>query len=152
MAVTLSALRTEILTDPIGIGFDTLVQKGEDTGITDLLNSVSVNVSFAATSTVERSVVTALTLQQQVVAAEYLVLSAAARELWNALLTTAAVGIAISNTLIRGQAAAVFSAGTTTRSNFVALQTRQCARSETLFGENVFVTSDQVNKARTGQF
>lgn len=152
MALTLSALRTEFLTDPIGFGFSTMIAAGNDVGLAETMNSVTRNASLAAVSTIEISQVTALVLQQQVVGTEYLALSQGARDLWNAILTTATEGLVISNTLIRGQVTAIWSAGTTTRSNLSALQRRRAARAEILGGEGTVTLVNDANKARTGQF
>ena len=139
--LTLSALRTELLTDPTGIGYSTAVTRADHNTLVDLVNR------SAASYVVSIGTVTAINLQSVVVASEYAVLSGGQRDLWNAVLTAATGGVPISNTAIRAQVAVVWSAGTTTRSNLLALDTRTGTRAEVLFGEGVRVTSTDVQKA-----
>ena len=152
MAVVLSALRTELLTDPIQMGYSAFIATGNDNGLVDLLNSVAANASHGATSTVSVAQISVALLQNEVVASEYLVLSQAQRDLWNILLNATTGVVYVSNTNIRSQFLAIWSAGTTTRANLAALQTRQAARSEILFGENVLVNAIQVYQARVSAF
>lgn len=151
MAVGLSALRVELLTDPVSIGYASHVSNGTFSILTSLINSVSAN-THTPTSAVTVGSVQAQDLQVAVVASEYLALSAGHQTLWNAVLTAATVGIAISNTVLRQQVTTVWSAGTTTRANLAALQTRRCSRAETLFGEGAAVDVTDVGKAVQGDF
>ena len=151
MAAGLSALRIEFLTDPVGIGYGSYVSNGNHNGLVRLINSVSANTGTAG-SAITVGNIFALGLQQAVVAAEYVALNQAQRDLWNAVITTAVTGISISNTVIRGQITTVWSAGTTTRTNLAALQTRLCSRAETLFGEGIVVEPNEATKAVNGDF
>lgn len=151
MTVVLSTLRTELLTDPASIGYAPYVSNGTFSILTSLINSVSAN-AHTVTSVVAVSRVASFDLQVAVVAGEFLALSAGHQALWNAALTAAVNGIAISNTTFRQQVTTVWSAGTTTRANLVALQERPCTRGETLFGERTQVGVDQIGKAINGDF
>lgn len=151
MTVVLSALRSELLSDPVGFGYSALLGPN-DNGLADLLNSVVANVSHATTSTITVGTVFAVSMQQGVVASEYSSLQQNQRDMWHDIVAIAVPGLAISNTQIRLQMAFVWSAGTTTRGNLSNLQARTCARSETLFGENQFVNATQVYQARTNSF
>ena len=139
--LTLSALRTELLTDPTGIGYSTAVTQGDHNTLVTLVNRE------AASYAVSIGTVAAIDLQSVVVASEYAVISGGQRDLWNAILAAAVNGVPISNTVIRGQVAQVWSAGTTTRTNLLALDTRTGTRAEVLFGEGVRVTATDVQKA-----
>ena len=151
MPVGLSALRVELLTDPVSMGYSSYVSNGTFSILTGIVNSVSAN-AHTVTSAVAVSRVASLDLQVAVVAAEFLALSAGTQALWNAALTAAVNGIAISNTTFRAQVTTVWSAGTTTRANLVTLQERRCSRAETLFGEQTQVDVDQIAKAVNGDF
>lgn len=151
MPVALSALRTELLTDPAGLGYASHLAAGSFGTIVGLINSVSANAQ-AVVSAVTVGVVFSPQMQQAVVASEYVNLSPAHRDLWNAALTAAVNGIAISNVVFRGQIAVVWSAGTTTRSNLALLQTRRCSRAEALFGEGAGADVNEVIKAAQGDF
>lgn len=141
MPVILSALRTELLTDPRSLGYSTAVTQGDHNTLVDLINR------SAASHSVSMGTVTSINLQQVVVASEYAVLSGGQRDLWNAVLTAATGGVPISNAAIRAQVAVVWSAGTTTRANLLALDTRTGTRAEVLFGEGMRVTSTDIQKA-----
>lgn len=151
MAIGLSALRVEVLTDPASIGYASHVSAGNFNAITGLINSIPAN-SNAALSAITIGTVFSFQLQQAVVASEYINLTAPQRDLWNAALVGAVNGIAISNTVFRGQIAVVWSAGTTTRTNLALLQARRCSRAEALFGEGEGADVNQVGKAVGGDF
>lgn len=138
---TVSALRTELLTDPTGIGYSTAVTRADHNTLVDQVNR------FAVSYAVSMGTVTSIAMQTAVVPGEYGVLSNGQRDLWNAVLVAAVNGVPISNTVIRTQVAFVWSAGTTTRANLLALDTRSGTRAEVLFGEGVRVTSTDVQKA-----
>jgi hypothetical protein len=127
------------------------VSNGEFSIVTGVINSISAN-THTVDSAVAVSRVGSMDLQVAVVAGEFLALSAGQQALWNAALTAAVNGIAISNTTFRAQVTTVWSAGTTTRANLVDLQERPCSRSETLFGENVSVNVNEVVRAVQGDF
>lgn len=152
MAVNLTTLRTELLTDPVSLGYASFVATGNCNGIIAILANISANSGGAGASTVTVGTVGALSLQQCVVVGEYSNLTNTQRDLWNAIITTATNGISISNTVIRQQIAGIWSATTTTRNNLAALQTRPCNRLEVLFGEGATIDSSEVGKAITGDF
>jgi hypothetical protein len=148
MAVDISNLRIELLTGSHASLYSATILAGNYNGLMALLYSVS-----SPPTTVTIGIAQAITLQQQVVASEYLALTAAQRELWNAVLTVATgQGIAISNTLIRTQMGAVWSAATTTRSNLSNIQTRTCTRIEELAGEGAKTDINTVYYAVNGTF
>ncbi len=141
MSLTLSGLRTEFLTDPRSLGYSTAVTQGDHNRLVYLINTT------AASHSVSMGTVTTIAMQSVVVASEYAVLSNGQRDLWNAVLVAAVNGVPISNTVIRNQVAFVWSAGTTTRANLLALDTRTGTRAEVLFGEGIRVTATDVQKA-----
>jgi hypothetical protein len=147
MAVDINILRSELLTGSHASLYSATIAAGDYGALTILINAVS-----APPSTLTVGLASAMSLQQQIVASEYLAISAGQRDLWNALLTTtAAYGtLAISNTLIRTQIGAVWSAGTTTRSNLSNLQIRSATRAEALFGEGTVIDGNTLYYAVTG--
>lgn len=130
MPIVASALKTELLTDPKAVGYSTFVAIGDYNRLADLLNTLGQTSEMISIGTA-----TAMQLQQNVIGNEYVSLNQAQRDLWNVVITTATNGIPLSNTLVRGQIAQVWSAGTTTRSNLSNLQIRSASRIEVLFGE-----------------
>ena len=131
MAINVSALKIEINTDPKALGYSAPVRIGDLNRLADLLNTQGAG----AGDTVVIGNTNAFQLQQLVVAAEYLALTQAQRDLWNCLITTGTQSVALSNTLIRNQIGAIWSATTVTRSNIVSAQLRPASRIEVLFGE-----------------
>jgi len=144
MTIVISALRTELLTGSFASLYSAFVPTRDLNAMGTVINTPGLTGSSITVGTV-----TALDIQQCVVAAEYIGLTQPQRDLWNALVTTAVTGIAISNTLIRAQTAVVWSAATVTRSNLALLQTRSCSRGETLFGENTVVDLNSLYVAIT---
>lgn len=128
MPIDVSALKTELLADPTSLGYASSIATKDLNRLADILNTTGTNSVTVGT-------VTAVALQRCVVASEYLVLTAAQRNLWDIVILTGLNGITLSNALVRGQIGAVWSAATVTRSNLSALQTRLASRIEVVFGE-----------------
>ena len=145
MAVILSALRTELLSSVRASLYSAALLNGNDNAVADLLNAASAG-------TVSIGTIFAIDMQQTVVASEYAVLSGGQRDLWNAVVTTGVNGVAISNAALRAQVAFVWSAGTTTRSNLLALDSRTGTRAEILFGEHAVVSPTEVYMIRASNF
>jgi hypothetical protein len=140
MAVSFSALRTELLSSLFASTYSASILVGDDNGVADRLNSLtSAAVSIGTVFT--------LAMQQAVSSGEYAVLSAGQRDLWGAILTASVNGVAISNAQIRAQVAVVWSAGTATRASLLGLDARPGSRAEVLFGEGIIVTPTDVQKA-----
>lgn len=140
MAVTISVLRTELLSSVFASTYSAAIAQGSHNAVADRVNSyASIAVSIGTVFTID--------MQQCVSAAEYAVLSAGQRDLWGAVLTAAVNGVAISNATIRAQVAFVWSALTTTRAALLGLDTKLGSRSEVLFGEDTFVNATDVQQA-----
>lgn len=137
MTIHHAVLQSEIDNDPAGRGYKTGGVYRDDVEIARLCNDV------VAGQTVERTLVDVRLLQEQVVATEYLALSVGQQNLWTALIA-AGERVDIRNANIRAQGAAVWGAGTTTRANIVALQSKPASRAEVLFGEGAAVTHTDV--------
>ena len=136
MAVSLPVLKTEIQTDPQGYNYT-----GSNLEIANALNLVR------AAEIVTRKTVSAEELQTSVVIAEYIALTDIERTGWNSILIVAAPnGMDVSNAALRNQIAAIWGAGTTTRANLIALQTRTGTRAEVLFGEGTRISDYDVEE------
>jgi hypothetical protein len=141
MALTetqLEILKTELATDPAGLGYTS-----DDPTCATLLSTVGLSGE-----TIDREVIDGQELSAAVVMSEYMVLSAAEQRAWMTVLAAGSGQIDVSNTNIRSQIQAIWGAGTTTRANLVALQTRGASRTEVLFGIGVSVGHLDVAKAR----
>ncbi len=142
MPINISALKVELQTDPKALGFSTFVAFRDLNKLVDLLNTKGLT-----NDTVSIGTITAMTLQQNVVAAEYIALTAAQRNLWDGTIFTCPQVIALSNTLVRGQIGPVWSAATSTRGNLSNLQVRAASRTEALFGEGEVANTGHVDLA-----
>ena len=142
MAMTKAALLAELQADPQTLGYAALVAANNDKALADLLNDKTKG------GTIDRVTVSASELQSCVVGSEFLTLTVAQQNLWNAVLSAAADGgVRMSNANIRAQALAVWAGGTTTRSNLGAAQTRAGSRAEVLWGEGTTVSFADVGIA-----
>lgn len=146
MPVDLSAVRAELLTGSYASLYSANILLGDYNAVALTLNTPGLTGSSLVIGTA-----TAYGLTQLVVAQEYLTLSLAQRDLWTMLITAGAAGggVAISNTLIRGQIGAVWSASTTTRANIIAAETRFSSRGENLGGEGAVISVNDIYVALT---
>ena len=116
-------LNTELTTDPLALGY-TGKAYGE---MASLLNDINPSYS------IDRENIDGQELQMAVVTSEYDNLTDKQRDLWLTILSAGAGIIAVSDGRVKAQIAAIWGAGTTTRDNLVALQTRTASRAEVVF-------------------
>jgi len=134
------ALKTEITTDPTARGYAAPYAAGSDIEVANLLNEIQAGIE------VDVPFLDAWELQGAIVATEFAALDADRRALWSNILV--AGRIEVQNTNVRNQILLIWVAGTTTRSNIAALQTRNGSRAEQLFGFGTTVTHSQVSQTR----
>ena len=137
MAVNLSALKTELLTDPTSLGYAPLVALGSTGALAELLNVVNPAIL------VFRETIPTWEVLAGTVKAEYDVLTAGNKQLYQILISAGTLNVA--NPTIRGFFSDLFGAGTTTRTNLVNTARRNGSRAEQLFG--VTVSHQQVAQA-----
>lgn len=141
--VILSELNTELQTDPLTLGYAPLIAAGDHSGLAAILN----DVAGAGAASIDREFVDAATFQSQVDPTEYLALTVAQQNLWNAILTAStSTQVPLKNSTLRSQVLAVWAAGTT-RTNLAALQTRTGSRAEVLWGDGAVVTHTMIAEA-----
>lgn len=144
MPFSSAAMRTELQTDPAGIGYAAFLQSGNDSGLlaacnlirsgtpadgktyTTFRNDIKVSEVIAALDPTEYAAVTDLQLQKLMFIA-----------------TPGVIDATLTN--IRSIIGAIFAAGNT-RTALVALASRNASRMEVLFGANI--TPDQLASAR----
>lgn len=141
MSIDYTQLATEIQTDPLGLGYAAHVAGGNDSAIADLLNLFRVGIF------VDRNFITGNEFLDAVVQADYNALAANsdARPWVKTLATMGQIDVKSAN--VRAIVAAIFPAGSETRANLIALQTRQGSRAEQLFGIGVSVSFLDVARA-----
>lgn len=137
MVINLGQLKTELATDPKGLGYSSL----SDREAANKLNEVG-----ASSEMVDVVQVSALEMQSTVVGSEFASLSATAQRAWLAIVGLGRVPV--KNINLRGQILSIWGASTTTRTNLATLQTKSATRAEVLFGEGVSITQSDVQKAR----
>lgn len=140
MVINYAALKTELQVDPAGLGYAPHLAAGADQSLADLLNEARQSIS------IPRATIPAHEVWEAIVPAEWTALTANERQRVQTILSMGEVNVRGTNT--RSSLAAAFGAGTTSRSNLAALQTRRGSRAEELFGEGITVTSEDIAKAR----
>jgi hypothetical protein len=134
------ALKSEIDTDPTGLGLVALRNAGNDQGIADALNLVRQTIN------IDRDFVAGWEVVEAMVSAEYAALSTAEKTRIQTIIGAGTIYVKGTNT--RAAFAAAFGAGTTTRANLLALQQRKGSRAEALWGAGVSVTNTDVSTAK----
>lgn len=136
MTIDYAALNTEITIDPESLGYAFLITDGNDQGIADLLNAVS------SSWPIERDLIEAYEVIDATDAGDWTALTAAERVRYQTI--TGAGQINVKSTNVRAAFGAMFGAGTTTRANLLALQSRNGSRAEILFGSGTRITHTDV--------
>lgn len=131
-------LKTELTTDPRGYGYALFWADGSDWQLADLINQIRTTIN------IDRGLVDANEIFECIVPAEWIGLSAQEKERVQLILSMGTVNTKGLNTRAAFQAA--FGAGTTTRTNLLALLTRRGSRAEELFGTSI--SWDDIAKAR----
>ena len=137
--MTLAELRTELVTDPTGLGY-AAAWGGSDQGLADLLNLPRAAI------TVWRGLLPAYQVIDLVAWTEWTALSAANKQLLQTLTGTDTVNTESANT--RAAFSQMFAAGTATRTALLAFAQRTGSRAEQLWGTGRIVTESEVSGAR----
>lgn len=139
MAINYANLKTELTTDPAGLGY----AGKTDQQATDLMNAVAAD-NTNAFRRVKRDRVETWEIVEATIPTEYDALNATEKERYARL--TGLGTINPQGTNIQAAFLKMFGAGTTTRSNLALLQWKAASRSQVLFGE--FVSYWDVARAR----
>lgn len=129
-------LADEILDDEAKLGY---ASAGSDAAIASLLNAVRDDIL------IERDIIDAHEVIEATVASEWSALTAAERTRYQTIVSAGKINMKGANT--RASFAQMFGAGTTTRANLIALQTRKGSRAEYLFGTGRVISSLEVREA-----
>ena len=140
MAADPIALKTEITTDPTGLGYAPYVAAGNDTALVGLLNLPRATIRLPA------GVVPSYAVVNAIVATEWQALTAQAKDYLNLVVQPPYVDLGGGE--VRTALATLFGAGTGTRTKLIALVDRDASRAEQLgFGT---VTEADVSRALRG--
>ena len=140
MTVDIAELATELTNDPASLGYATELTSGNNNGLVAKLNLVRDTI------TVDKKEIQPAEAQSAVVGSEFVSLSDVAQRAWQCIVGLPAIPVANAN--IRAQIAAIWGAGTSTRTNLLELQTLKGSRAEALWGEAVSVSLQNVRDAR----
>lgn len=142
MAMTIAQLKTELTTDPKTLGYGTLrTQSNGPEAVAAKINQIG-----ASAETITRTYVPIEDVVAAIVRADYDLLAAAGKAFLNDVLLTG-TRVKTGDANLRASMSGLFGAGTTTRTNLVALATRSASRGEALWGEGTTVTAQQVADA-----
>lgn len=134
-----AALKAECVADSTALGLAAPFAAGSLNSVAALLNATKAAIR------VDRDYVASYEVFEAIVSSEWTALSAANKQLLQTLLACNPVYAKGPNT--RAAFLAIFAAGTATRTNLAALQTRDGSRAEQLFGRLVTVADVEAAKA-----
>ena len=129
MALTLTALKSELQTDPTALGYSAHVAAGRTAALADLLNALNPAIS------VFRHSIPTWEIVANTAKPEYDALLPGDKQLYQILVSTGTVDV--SDSRIRAMFAGIFGVGTTTRANLITMASRSGSRAEQLFGVSV---------------
>jgi len=147
MAIDLAALKIELETDPLGIGYALFIADGTIREITRLINEI--NPAFL----VPNDPVTSIDLIGAVDIDEYKALTGTGgsikRDMWRDILQAVSAENAIdpNATGLKAQIMGIWDAGGPTRTALIALQTRLGSRAEVLFGTGTTLVNRNITDA-----
>lgn len=139
MAVDPTALKTELQTDPTGLGYGPWVANGADATLADLLNEPRAGI------TVFRGLIDTWELIAATVRSEYDALLPDGKQLYQTLVSAGTLDV--TDASIRALLAGLFPAGSSTRANLIARVSRRGSRAEQLFGSGVRLSHEAVGFA-----
>jgi hypothetical protein len=131
------SLKAEITNDPKALGYASK---------SDYEISVVMNTPGASAETLFRSYTPVEDLVACIVRAEYDALAAAGKTYLD--MAFSGTKVKTGDSTLRTQIGTVFGAGTTTRTNLTNAASRAASRAEILFGENAYVSDQDVAIAR----
>jgi hypothetical protein len=143
VAIDYAAMRSEIVTDPAGVGYAAPYAAGNDDGVAALLNAVGAGAAYS----VYKKSVPVRDLVASIDPTNFAALTALQLAKLQLLFTGAATldaSDANTRTIVQG----VFSGMAATLTNFAVLVKRQGSRAEVLWGDGARVSADDVSKAR----
>lgn len=138
VAINYPNLKVEVDTDPEGLGY---------AGKSDYDISVLMNTPGASGETLFKSYTPVEDVAACIVRSEYDALAAAGKTYLNEVVLKG-TKVKTGDATLRAQIAALFGAGTTTRTNLTNVASRAASRAEILFGENSYITDQDIATAR----
>lgn len=146
MTIDYAALKSEILTDPVNVGYAPFVTSGQDQAIADLLNAKTGN----GVGQVPREPISAADFIAAINATEMATLTAL--QLTQVQIIAGASTVNIGDSDVQAWVSQTFGQVTApnTRTTLTALATRIASRAEVLFGAGTRISSSDVSFALRG--
>lgn len=138
-----AALNTEITTDPKGLGYAGAA--GNSATIADLMNLSPEPIAAGSQEQVYRTRADTRDIMAGIVLSEFAALTQASRDYCTMLFSAPQVNTGDAN--VRTQLAAIFAAGTTSRTNMIAAAQKNASRAQALWGADFTVSAVQVSQA-----
>jgi hypothetical protein len=139
---SITALATEINTDPKALGYSSLVTAGDYPAIAKLMNTSPEPIAAGQQEQIYRTRALSSDIMAGIVLSEFAALVQANRDYCTMLFSAQYVNTGDAN--VRTQLAAIFGAGTTSRTNMTNAAQKNAARSEALYGDGRMVTDHEV--------
>lgn len=139
MPINLAELKTELTTDPEGLGLTTLYNNGEDAACAAVLNEVRAGVNYQA----NRGIIPSHEVVAAIIPADWAALDADEKERISFIVSAGDVDSSATNVVNAFVAAFT---GTDTMTNLVAMVTKQVSRAVKLFG--VSVSTNDISATR----
>ena len=137
---SISALHTELFTDPASLGYGPSIPGDENT-LADLLNVVRAGGAYQ----VDRDPVQVADVFAVVAPEDFARLTTTNLAQLQAIFTLPTIALALSN--VRENLAGIFGSNSPTQQALVVLQKRQGSRAEALWGKGMIISTNQVDQA-----
>lgn len=145
MAMTFAALKTEIQTDPAGVGYASAVASGADGAVADLINTVRAGAAYS----IFKSSVPIAALVANIDSTNFAALTALQLAKLQ-LLFAGSASLDATDLNTRNIVTGVFTGMAATLANLTILVKRQGSRAEVLWGDGTRITADDVAHALRG--
>ena len=136
-------LKTELTTDPAGLGYSSHLTVADDQGLADILNAVQAGVAYS----IFRNSIPVRDLIAAITASEYVTLTSLQIAQLNFLFSANST-LDATDLNTRNIVTTIFTGKASTLGNFAVVAKRQASRAEVAWGQGTFITAQQVGEAR----
>ena len=134
MAINLTELKTELTTDPMGLGLSSSYSTGNDASCAGILNEVREGVNYEK----RRNLIPSYEVVGSIVPSEWTSLSADEKERISFIVSAGEINPNSTNVVTAFTTA--FTSGSSTRTNILGILNEQTSRAQMLFSQSVSIT------------